>query len=119
MITLLGSPVSTNHIYESVCRGRFPTVYLNGKGKDLKTYYHIQAKQQWKKDPITNEVDLEIKLYFKDLRKRDVDNYNKILLDSLTGIIWEDDSQIKRITIEKFTDREKPRIEINAKEYGK
>jgi len=38
-------------------------------------------------------------LFMPDKRRRDIDNYNKILLDSLTGIVWEDDSQIDILTI--------------------
>ena len=38
---------------------------------------------------------------FPDKRKRDLDNYNKIILDSLEDTILVDDKQIKRLCITK------------------
>lgn len=44
---------------------------------------------------------------------RDIDNYNKILLDSLTWIIYEDDKQIKLMTIQICEhDKNNPRIDL-------
>jgi Holliday junction resolvase RusA-like endonuclease len=40
-------------------------------------------------------------MYFKDKRKRDVDNHLKSLLDSLEGIMFVDDSQIYEIIARK------------------
>ena len=34
-------------------------------------------------------------------RSRDLDNYSKVLFDSLTGYAWEDDSQIWKLHLEK------------------
>ena len=43
---------------------------------------------------------VDIYLYPPDKRVRDVDNYPKVLLDSLTKAgVWEDDSQIDKLTI--------------------
>jgi Holliday junction resolvase RusA-like endonuclease len=38
-------------------------------------------------------------------------------MDSLTGIVWDDDSQIMRATVEKHKDKQKPRIEIYITDY--
>lgn len=44
---------------------------------------------------------------------RDIDNYGKILLDSLTWIVYEDDKQIKLMTIQIMNpDKNNPRIEL-------
>lgn len=97
-----------------MCRGRFASVYMSKDGKDLKESYQWQAKTQWKDKTLSGAILLEIRLYFGINRKHDIDNYGKILLDSLTGIVWKDDSQITKMTIEKFLDKENPRIEIEV-----
>ena len=87
---------------------------MTQKGKDLKESYYYEAKNQWKKKPLTGKVTVNIILYFGDKRKHDIDNYNKILLDSLSGIVWEDDEQIQELNILKRHDKQNPRIEITA-----
>ena len=112
MITLLGEPKSTNHIYKSHCKFGFPSYYMSAEGKSLKESYQWQAKSQWKKKIVGKPLEVSICLYFKAQRKHDIDNYGKILLDSLTGIVWEDDSQIWKMNVSKMVDKINPRIEI-------
>lgn len=111
-IILKGKPASTNHIYKSTCRGRFASVYMSHEGKDLKKSYEKQIKSQYKGKPLTGDIDLRIELFFGDSRVRDIDNYNKIVLDSCTGIIWKDDSQIMSLLIVKNYDKKNPRVEL-------
>jgi len=86
---------------------------MSEEGKVLKEDYQWQIKSQYKGKPLTKEIDLRIELFFGDNRKRDIDNYNKILLDAFTGILWIDDSQIQSLLIIKNKDIKNPRIEIN------
>jgi len=109
---LKGNPLSTNHIYKSMCRGKFASVYMSKDGKDLKESYQWQLKSQYKGKPLKTDIDLRIELFFGDNRKRDIDNYNKIVIDSLTGILFEDDSQIQSLLIIKNKDLKNPRVEI-------
>lgn len=109
---LKGNPKSTQHIYKMTCRGKFASMYMSAEGKALKEDYQWQIKSQYKGKPITKEIDLRIELFFGDNRKRDIDNYNKILLDAFTGILWEDDSQITSLLIIKNKDIKNPRIEL-------
>ena len=111
-IIFKGSPLSTQHIYRSTCRGFFPTTHMTKEGKDLKEYYQLEAQIQYKGKAILTDCDMEILLYFKDKRRRDVDNYNKLVLDSLEGIIYEDDKQIQKLIVEKKISAEDPRVEI-------
>lgn len=119
VITLLGEPKSTQNVYKMTCRGSFASMYMSKDGKDLKESYSWQAKSQWQKEPLTGEVYVGIKLYFGTKRRSDIDNFNKLLFDSLTGIVWVDDSQVQKMAIEKFYDKENPRIEISVYDYDK
>ena len=59
MIVLKGKPQSTNHLYGHHSRG----VYMTAEGKNTKIDYQWQAKMQWKKPMIQNEIELNIRLY--------------------------------------------------------
>jgi len=61
---------------------------------------------------ITERLQITIRLFFPDKRVRDWDNFHKISMDSLTGIVWKDDSQVKRATIEMMDGE--PRIEVRV-----
>lgn len=51
--------------------------------------------------PSTALAAVEITLFPPDERRRDIDNYCKALLDSLTHAgVWEDDRQVKRLLVE-------------------
>ena len=112
IIILSGEPKSTGHIYRHACRGGFPSVYMNAEGKKIKEDYIAQAKKQYKGKIISGDVQLVIRLYFGTKRKADWDNFHKLSMDALTGIVWEDDSQIQEVLVIKMYDKEKPRIEI-------
>lgn len=112
LIVLKGNPKSTNHIYKIVCRGRFPSLYLSKLGKDLKEDYQRQIKKQYKDKPLKEELSIVIRTYHGTKRKSDWDNFHKLSMDSLTGLVYEDDGQIVKATVEKFYDKDNPRIEI-------
>jgi Holliday junction resolvase RusA-like endonuclease len=116
-ILLHGEPKSTQHIYGLACRGRFPQRYMTPAGKALKEQYQWEARAQWKGKPLVGDVEVSITLYFGTKRKADLDNFNKISLDALTGIVWEDDSQIAKLTIERGYDKGKPRLECRVSDY--
>lgn len=112
MITLLGKPISTNGAYKTMCRGNFPSRYLSNKARELKESYGWQAKSQWKGKPIEGPIKVTINTYHDNKRKNDWDNFHKISMDSLTGIVWIDDSQIVQALVTKHYDKKNPRIEI-------
>lgn len=113
---LTGNPKSTNHIYKTAARGGFCTVYMTKEGKKTKNSYTIEAKKYWKKKPTDKPLSIQVCLYFGDKRRHDIDNYGKLLLDSLTGIVWIDDEQIQEMYVAKKYDKKNPRIEINITE---
>lgn len=50
------------------------------------------------------------------LPKPDIDNYEKALYDSMSGIVFQDDGQIALHTVGKFYSLN-PRIEVEVEEY--
>ena len=88
--------------------------FMTKDGKDVKTSYTKQAREQFTAAPFQGPVDIDVRLYFDSHRKHDIDNYGKLLLDSLTGVLWVDDDQIVAMRIEKFYDKDAPRIEITC-----
>lgn len=50
-------------------------------------------------------VSVEIKLFFQDRRFGDLDNYAKSILDGLQGVIFENDKQVARLSIERYIDK--------------
>lgn len=113
-LTLKGSPRTTNTLYATMCRGNFPSRYMTSEGKALKEDYQWQAKSQYRKKPMKGELEVWTTLYLKTKRKADIDNFNKIYFDSLSGIVWEDDSQIVEHHISKRYDAKNPRIEVEV-----
>lgn len=108
MITLTGNPLSTQHCYGFSRYGG----HMKRHCATLKTDYQWQAKSQWN-DPVTKEeVRIEAHIYFGDKRRRDLDNYNKLWMDALEGVVYEDDSQITQLHLVKDYDKSNPRIEI-------
>ena len=115
-ITLTGNPLSTQHIYKYFCRGRFGGFYMSKKGKDAKARYKEEIKEQYKGEPMEQDVEMYVKLFFGTKRKVDVDNFSKLVNDALSELVYVDDVQIKKLTTEKFYDKENPHIEIVIKQ---
>jgi Holliday junction resolvase RusA-like endonuclease len=100
-------PLSTNHLYSQSRNGRF----LTDRARRNKDLIGWEARAQYKGKPLTDLLKVAIDLYWPDKRKHDVDNI-KTLLDSLNGIVWEDDGQIVDLHTRKFYDKADPRVEM-------
>jgi Holliday junction resolvase RusA-like endonuclease len=85
---------------------------MTAEGKALKELYQWEAQSQWKGKPLVGDIEISITLYFGTKRKADLDNFNKLSLDALTGIAYKDDSQIAKLTIERAYDKTRPRTEL-------
>jgi crossover junction endodeoxyribonuclease RusA len=56
---------------------------------------------------------VEMRFCTPDKRRRDVENYVKLVSDAMTGTVYTDDSQIKDSrAIEVGLDRKRPRVEV-------
>lgn len=99
-------PPTTNHIYGTHGHQRF----LTKEAKAWKEEAQWIFKTEWKQDLITIPVKVNVNFYLK--RDRDIDNL-KILLDSLQGIIIDNDSQVVSLYIAKHKS-DNPRVEIEV-----
>jgi crossover junction endodeoxyribonuclease RusA len=85
---------------------------MSAEGRALKQSYQIQAKAQYNDGIIYKALRIEILLYFKDKRRRDWDNFHKLSMDALNGIVWADNNQIKEVFIKMLISKQNPRIEL-------
>ena len=88
-------PPSLNHYYRFV-NGR---VLISKKGR---AYKEIVGHLLRNMVPAEGRVELSVEVFPKSKRKYDLDNLLKCLCDALQGGAYHDDSQIHKITMEKF-----------------
>lgn len=112
LIKELPYPLSVNHYYE---RGRNGTVYVSQKGKAYKYAVGFTLNGYLQ---IKGKVKLHVDVYPPDKRKRDLDNINKCLLDSLeeSGII-EDDYNIEYFSMKRCDVVPGGKVVINIQPY--
>ncbi len=78
-----------------------PRVLISKHGRQYRTEVCKQLRTK-RIQPIEGDLIVDITINPPDRRRRDVDNVLKALLDSLQSAgVFEDDSQIVRLTIEK------------------
>ena len=103
-------------------------MYIFGKGtkcltKEAKAYIErtqhicLEAMQacQWKKDNENVWYHMDLQFYFPDKRIRDSHNCLKILMDSLEGVLFDNDYFVMPRIQHVGYDKEHPRIEISFK----
>ena len=86
---------------------------MTAEGKAIKQAYQWEAKSQYRGKPLQGELSVSVRFFFATKRKRDLDNQNKLILDALSGIAYEDDSQISTLTLVRGYDTARPRIEVH------
>jgi Holliday junction resolvase RusA-like endonuclease len=62
-------------------------------------------------------LELTVSCYYPNARRYDADNLLKSVSDALNGFVYADDCQIRKATVTKDIDRERPRTEVTV-EYG-
>jgi Holliday junction resolvase RusA-like endonuclease len=103
-IILSGEPKSMQHIYKFASRGNFPSMYMTKAGKEFKA--------QWRQPPLKVELAVSVRFFFGTKRKADLDNFNKLWQDALSGIVYDDDSQIAELHLYRDYDKAKPGIQV-------
>jgi len=62
--------------------------------------------------PLDGPLVLVMTFWVPDNKRRDVDNLAKHLMDAANGVLWHDDSQVRRSAQLADLDRKNPRTEI-------
>ena len=94
MIELPIMACSVNKYYRT-WQGR---VLISKDGREFKKEVDLLLNNYEK---VLGKIKLTLILHFKDKRKRDLDNYNKVLIDCLKNKLFEDDDQIYQLYMEK------------------
>ena len=88
--------ISVNHAYGSAPPTpgkRFGRRYLTNDGKEFKEAvgWSVVGQGGRMNNDSGAQFTVSIIFCFKDNRRRDVDDYFKIFIDALSGVIWDDD----------------------------
>ena len=110
ILITLPYPPSANRYWRSY-RGRVV------KSEEARAY---QQKAGWIAktsgfDCTSNNVSLTLRVY-RPAKRGDLDNTLKILVDSLKGIIYQDDEQVTIIHAERYDDKHNPRVDLLVEE---
>ncbi len=71
----------------------------------------LRRPREW---PMDAEYRIDVRLYLEDGRRSDVDNYLKAILDGLNKTVWNDDAQVRQVSIDRFIDRNRYRVEVEV-----
>lgn len=94
-------PVSTNQAYRKRQRGF--GMYMTDEGTQFKEFVFYETIKQGKQKFFYKDTKLKmfIWLSWKHKYRRDIDNHVKLLIDSLQGILFEDDTQIDELWVKR------------------
>lgn len=99
-------PPSANRYWRYV--NGHPTV--SAEARNYKLAAGWIAKEQGV-EMVATPVRLRIDV-FRSRKAGDLDNYLKVLLDAMSGILWEDDEQVVQIVATRYDDKDNPRAEL-------
>lgn len=64
--------------------------------------------------PFVGDVWITLRWY-RPRRVGDLDNIFKVILDGMTGFVYNDDKQVARIHADRFEDAKRPRVELEIR----
>lgn len=103
---------SSNAIYMNVGGGRRLNQMAQDKLTEWQELTRRWAAGQWETQEVGTKVVADMVFYLPDEKVRDTHNAKKLLLDSLEGIVHENDMWILDRTIDFKFDPKFPRIEL-------
>lgn len=109
------SLAADNHRLMPVRMGKMVRLITAPAYREAKAQIERCALLQWRAPRLTGPGAIHGVFWFPDRRRRDVGNYGKCLQDALTGLVYDDDSQLHDV---RWTlggiDRMSPRVEITV-----
>ena len=106
MVFVLPLPPSANRYWRMV-NGHMT---VSAEAKAYKTSAGWAAKAAGI-DVLDGPVAVTLRVY-RAQKSGDLDNRIKVILDSLKGIAWEDDSQVTELHAYRYDDKTNPRVEV-------
>lgn len=107
-------PPSVNHAYYHV-RMRSGRI-IKVKTKEAKVFVEkvktVAKELNLVMIPKTVKIGMQVYYFVADNRKHDIDNLNKVMIDALQGIVFEDDNQIYLLHCRKYKEDNKHGVEI-------
>jgi Holliday junction resolvase RusA-like endonuclease len=85
-----------NHRLMPVKMGKMVRLITAPKYRDAKFAATVELMRQWQRPRLHGFVALTGTVFMPDRRKRDAGNYRKLLTDALSGVAYDDDSQLIR-----------------------
>lgn len=116
----LPHPPSVNHYWRHVGA----KVLISKRGRQYRkavaaAVAERRAERKCCQQPMTGRLELTIWLFPPTTARRDVDNYLKAVLDSLEYAgVYEDDSQIDRLVIERGKKIKGGGVDVMIQPYG-
>ena len=103
-------PVSLNSAYMVGKGGNFT---LSKKGRKFKEDCQDFLKEQFTKKPLEGKLKVDFLFQLYSFREKvDLDNMLKLTMDSMTGIVFKDDSQAYEINAKKQIGMKRDEIHI-------
>lgn len=120
LVLTLPYPISANRYWRPVKLGQHISIVPTKEAKQFRSSIALICRAQGVREPISGRVQIGVKLYPHrplDWQKRmrtdgenwddtvmciDLDNANKVLLDSLKGVAIDDDKWVRRIVSERM-----------------
>lgn len=129
--TIYGEPIAQGRPRFSTVNG-FSQAIDPPDSKEYKKYVKLMASQNRPHKPIEGPVNLKLVIYrpllksmskkkkaeavagtLRPIKKPDVDNVAKGIMDAMTSIIWQDDKQVVSLQVSKYYS-EQPRVEVEV-----
>ena len=116
LIILDDTPPSVNNYKACRWTGKFIQWYITKKGKEFKAKMIQKINELQDHKIFKGNLHADIHLTFPTKRKHDVDNYSKVLLDSMNKLVYEDDNQISELHIKRHYKKGEPSTIIKVME---
>lgn len=105
-ISINTAPISVNSAY------RRSAGYGMHMTKEAHAYKEAIHWTVWEKRRIYQRPIVKIVFTFGDKKRHDIDNYLKLLLDAMNGLMYVDDNDIVQLHVYKLYNKNKPNITI-------
>ena len=112
-LVLNQTPVLLNRLYRPICRNNKPSIIKSEDAKKFTLLVGVEAMKQ----KAVNVMDGDLKMVIdfciaKGKKEPDIDAPLKLLMDSLEGVMYQNDKQIKFLQIAKHTKQDRSEIVV-------